>query len=327
MNSQPLADSAFALFFVVDSLARFSTSLQLLAVFILLLPLSSALGKRLGVSGSSVYPKPWALMILSLCLLVFAGVAALLAVQPVLMADLDRHFLLTLAQRQVHWSNIGFAYITRLADTVTLTLLTTGVALALMLSALRKVHTLRWYACRQGVLALGWVLAVAGNAVLNPVLKAIFARARPLHENVTVFAQGLSFPSGHTSGAVVAYGMLVFVLIRWRQNREKRLTDSAALAAAQPFDPHTLKGDWWKPHAWKSRLGMGKKPDLPSRLVLIALLIAWYVGWSRLVLQVHFLSDVVAGFASGIAWLTISILITDSLLRRWGAMPDEKRHF
>ena len=321
MNPQPLADTAPALFFAVDTLARFASSLQILAFFVLLLPLSFALGKRLGMPGSSVRLKPWALVILCVCLLVFAGVAAVLVVHPVLMVDLDRHFLVTLAQNQVAWTNITFAAITRLADTVTLTLLTTGVALALVLSALRKVRTLRWYAHRQGVLALGWVLAVVGNTMLNPALKAIFHRARPLHENVTVFAQGLSFPSGHTSGAVVAYGMLAFVLIRWLQNREKCMADSAAIAAVQPFDSEAARGDWWRQNSWKSRYGTGKKADWSFMLVYLALLIAWNVGWSRLVLQVHFLSDVLAGFVSGIAWLTVSILTTDALLRRWGAMP------
>lgn len=67
---------------------------------------------------------------------------------------------------------------------------------------------------RERLLALGWLVALAGNAVLNPLLKQVFERARPLHDSALAQATGLSFPSGHSSGAMVAYGMLLYVLLR-----------------------------------------------------------------------------------------------------------------
>jgi membrane-associated phospholipid phosphatase len=67
---------------------------------------------------------------------------------------------------------------------------------------------------RERLLALGWVVALAGNAALNPLLKQVFERARPLHDPALAQATGFSFPSGHSSGAIVAYGMLLYVLLR-----------------------------------------------------------------------------------------------------------------
>ena len=147
----------------------------------------------------------------------------------------------------------AFALLTQLGDVRVLTAL--GVAVALWL----------WWR-GQRTLALGWVLALAGNALLNPMLKHLFERVRPLHEPGAASELGWSFPSGHSSGATVAYGMLAYVVLR------------------------TL------PSAW----------HLPA--VLGATALAFTVGSSRVFLQVHFVSDVVAGFASGSAWLVVCIL-------------------
>jgi undecaprenyl-diphosphatase len=147
----------------------------------------------------------------------------------------------------------AFATITRLGDTATLTALCFLVAAALLWARKRR------FACL-------WVLAVAGNGVLNSALKQIFVRVRPLHEDGLVLASGFSFPSGHSSGAVVAYGMLACLTCQW----------------------------------------VAKQWHLP--VVLCAVALAYSVGASRVFLQVHFASDVVAGFASGTAWLVLCIV-------------------
>jgi undecaprenyl-diphosphatase len=146
----------------------------------------------------------------------------------------------------------AFALITHLGDVATLVALGAAVALALLLRGRR------W-------LALGWVLALAGNGLLTGVLKAVFERARPLHDHGVAAATGFSFPSGHSSGAVVAYGMLGYLL--WRH----------------------LAPRWRLP------------------VLLAASAIAFGVGCSRVFLQVHYASDVVAGFASGLAWLAVCV--------------------
>ena len=147
----------------------------------------------------------------------------------------------------------AFAAITRLGDTATLAVLCVVVAVALLRAGKRRF-------------AFIWVLAVAGNGVLNNVLKQIFARVRPLHEDGLVLASGFSFPSGHSSGALVAYGMLACLACQWAAKR------------------------------WR----------LP--IVLGAVALAYSVGVSRVFVQVHFASDVMAGFASGTAWLVVCIV-------------------
>lgn len=56
-----------------------------------------------------------------------------------------------------------FAAVTHLGDPLTLTALGISVAIALV------VRGERW-------LALGWVVAIGGNAVVNPILKSVFER-------------------------------------------------------------------------------------------------------------------------------------------------------
>jgi undecaprenyl-diphosphatase len=145
-----------------------------------------------------------------------------------------------------------FAWLTHLGDPATLAIVCIVVAVALLA---RGEHTL----------AAGWLIAFAGNAVLNPVLKNVFERARPVHDQAVTFATGWSFPSGHSSGSVVAYGMLAYVVIR------------------------TVPRPW----------------HLPA--MLAAATVAFVTGCSRIFLQVHYATDVVAGFASGTAWLAICI--------------------
>lgn len=95
----------------------------------------------------------------------------------------------------------AFAAVTHAGDPSTLTVLGVVVGLALLLS-------------RRRALAAGWVAAVLGNALLNTTLKSVFMRARPVHDGVRAAAEGYSFPSGHTSGALVAYGMLAYLAVR-----------------------------------------------------------------------------------------------------------------
>jgi undecaprenyl-diphosphatase len=53
-------------------------------------------------------------------------------------------------------------------------------------------------------------------------------------------------------------------------------------------------------------------------VLVAALVLVVTVGISRVVLRVHFASDVAAGFASGSAWLALCIT-SDELVRWWRA--------
>lgn len=172
------------------------------------------------------------------------------------LARFDAALALSLSETLQAQTYRFFAVVTHFADTVTLTALGAGVALILLW---RKQHLL-----------LGaWLLALIGNALLTHSLKAVFERTRPLHDHGFAVADGWSFPSGHSSGALVAYGMLAYLAIR----NSDRL--------------------------W----------HLPILLCTIAII--QLVGGSRIILQVHYFSDVVAGFCSGAAWLAICIAGTE----------------
>ncbi len=51
-----------------------------------------------------------------------------------------------------------------------------------------------------------------------------------------------------------------------------------------------------------------------------ALLISGLIGFSRVYLGVHYISDVLAGWAAGMAWLAVCILV-DQIYMRWNRRP------
>lgn len=198
-------------------------------------------------------------VIIVACAAAFAGLADEIDIEEDL-AHIDNQFSQAVIKNTPTEAVRIFAYITHLGDSVVL--IGIGVVVAVVLFLRRQL----W-------LAWGWMLAVAGNGLLNPSLKAVFSRIRPLDMQGLPLTDGWSFPSGHASGAVVTYGMLGYVLIR------------------------SL------PHVW----------HLP--VILLAAALAFTIGWSRIFLQYHYGSDVLAGFASGSAWLVVCISTMEAL--RW----------
>ena len=140
--------------------------------------------------------------------------------------------------------------VTVLGDTWLITVICTAGALGL---ALRQ----------RGVLLAGWLAAFGGGALLNVALKAVFQRARPEIEAPLVVALGWSFPSGHAMGAMVAYGMVAYLLLL--------------------------------------RFGRTAAPFIVAGACAVVL----GVGFSRVYLGVHYFTDVVGGYLSGIAWLAV----------------------
>lgn len=177
------------------------------------------------------------------------------------MARFDTALVATLRARLAPGALQVFAWLTHLGDPTTIVALGAGVAGGLLWRGRR------W-------LALAWLVALCGNGVLNPLLKRIFERVRPEHVAGGAFAPGWSFPSGHSSGAAVAYGMLAYVLLR------------------------LLPAVWHLP------------------VVLTAAGVIFTTGCSRVFLQVHYASDVLAGFASGLAWLAVCVCSIELLRAR-----------
>jgi membrane-associated phospholipid phosphatase len=123
-------------------------------------------------------------------------------------------------------------------------------------------------------LAVVWIVALAGTALINSGLKAWFERARPLNGHGVIVEHSWSFPSGHASGSMVFYGMFAYVLLRLLPARHHRA------------------------------------------IIVGAALLITVVGISRILLQVHYFSDVLAGYTTGAAWLTLSIGTAEMLRLR-----------
>jgi undecaprenyl-diphosphatase len=128
----------------------------------------------------------------------------------------------------------------------------TGAATVLL--ALRK----RWR------LAGYLLVAGAGALTMDPVLKSLIGRARPVVAHPIAHGTGSSFPSGHSLGSIVCYGALLLVFLPAARGR------------------------------WR-----------PAFITLITVLVA-LIGVSRVLLGVHYLSDVLGAWALGITWLGIT---------------------
>jgi membrane-associated phospholipid phosphatase len=119
---------------------------------------------------------------------------------------------------------------------------------------------------RRWKLAIYLVVTGAGALVLDPVLKSLVGRLRPVVAHPVAYGTGNSFPSGHSLGSIVCYGAVLLVFLPAARGR-------------------------WRP----AFIGV--------TVALVAL-----IGISRILLGVHFLSDVVGGWAIGITWLGVTAL-------------------
>jgi undecaprenyl-diphosphatase len=68
----------------------------------------------------------------------------------------------------------------------------------------------------------GLILAAGGGGIVNQLLKALFERARPSLFPGPFHLTSYSFPSGHSMGAMMCYGMFAFVGVRLVRGRLAR---------------------------------------------------------------------------------------------------------
>jgi membrane-associated phospholipid phosphatase len=116
------------------------------------------------------------------------------------------------------------------------------------------------------------VLGVSGVGVAVTVVKLVVARHRPPMPYTAITADGYSFPSGH------ATGMTVWALVAgWMISH-------------------------WIVRSWNTRVAVWT-----AVLVIIG-----GVGFTRIYLGVHYLSDVIAGWVLGAAWA--GVLVACALL-------------
>lgn len=122
-----------------------------------------------------------------------------------------------------------------------------------------------------------WLLPVSllGGACLNMAWKGWFQRERPGYSGLADLLASYSFPSGHALHAGVFYGMLALM-------------------------------------AWQK---LADRPAVRAVAVSAALTMALLVAASRVVLGVHYLSDVVAGLLGGLAWSALLMAVLAPPLR------------
>src|SRR5215469_10724195 len=130
----------------------------------------------------------------------------------------------------------------------------TVVGAATVILAIRR----RWR------LAAYLLVTGAGALILDPVLKSLVGRLRPVVAHPIAHGTGNSFPSGHSLGSMVCYGALLLVFLPAARGR------------------------------WRSAF-----------ITVIAVLVA-LIGISRILLGVHYLSDVLGAWALGITWLGVT---------------------
>ncbi|HET9012154.1 MAG TPA: phosphatase PAP2 family protein, partial [Gemmatimonadaceae bacterium] len=70
--------------------------------------------------------------------------------------------------------------------------------------------------------------AVAGNILLNGMLKLLFSRPRPAVFEWQTHAVSSSFPSGHAMSATVCYGTVAYLVIRLQKHHWSRLLTGTA---------------------------------------------------------------------------------------------------
>ena len=130
------------------------------------------------------------------------------------------------------------------------------------------------------------VLALAGAQVLSTGMKLGFQRDRPFFPDPLSTESTYSFPSGHSLVSLAVYGSIALVLARRLRTRASTCCRCSSAAGA-----------------------------------LVAA-----IGFSRLYLGVHFLTDVLAGFAAGAAWLALLYLALEARTRytsRYRASTNE----
>jgi undecaprenyl-diphosphatase len=143
------------------------------------------------------------------------------------LTDIDRGIGLKLqAERQASPRvRRVFIVLTEMGSSEALTGMAVLVALALLMR-------------RRRLLAVVWLIAMIGTAVLNQGLKAAFERPRPDFPDAAIAEHSNSFPSGHSMGAVVAFGLLAYFLLPALSDRREKVAlvlVTAALALAIGF--------------------------------------------------------------------------------------------
>lgn len=119
-----------------------------------------------------------------------------------------------------------------------------------------------------------FVIAMAGEIILDLTMKAGFMRPRPEPFFDYPVPGSFSYPSGHALGSLCFFGTLAWLTTTRMRSR------------------------WSKALVWSG-----------------AVLIVSLIGFSRIYLGVHYPSDVIAGYLTGLTWV-VAVGLGDLALRR-----------
>jgi undecaprenyl-diphosphatase len=147
------------------------------------------------------------------------------------------------------------------------------------------------------------LLARYGALATETLLKDTVRRPRPVLEHAFATASNSSFPSGHATGsAAVFVGLAVLLLAQRRTARPSRagpLTGGALPGGALPGGALTDRA------LTDRALPSGVLTGTAVALVVFAVAVAV----SRVLLGVHFPSDVLAGTTLGCCWVAAAALL------------------
>jgi len=130
---------------------------------------------------------------------------------------------------------------------------------------------------RRGLAAAIWVAALWGAGGLNAALKQMIRRPRPAYASAILGPEsGFSYPSGHAMESLVLYGMLAYLVVSLWTRR-------AAIRIA---------------------------------VICAAAALIGAIGLSRMYLGVHYFSDVAAGYAAALVWLSACLAGFEIVRRR-----------
>jgi membrane-associated phospholipid phosphatase len=126
---------------------------------------------------------------------------------------------------------------------------------------------------------LSFTLALPGGMLVNNIVKHLFNRARPGWDDPILTLTSSSFPSGHTASATLFYGFI-----------------SAYVAYRVKSSNFTR-----------------------ALFVFVAVVMVALVGFSRIYLGVHYLSDILGAISLSMVWLVVCLVGVRALAQVRGA--------
>lgn len=141
------------------------------------------------------------------------------------------------------------------------------------------IAVLAWFLVTRGHRrgAVFVVLVTLTGTLLNVAVKSLVDRPRPTMPEPLAVAHGLSYPSGHAMAAAVTYALVASAFL------------------------------------FSGVVERAPRRSLATGAVTAAVVVTLLVGASRVLLGVHYVSDVLAGWALGLAW----VLLATAVFRPW----------